>query len=81
MKINILNIFSVYSGIYYQIPESMFKLLDDGQLPLMSQPKVCKKCFSRGYSGFSTEKYAYLPCVCVQKNIDKDCLKEKFSVK
>jgi len=79
MKTNMIDVYSVYSGLYYQVSRDFFILLDDGQLPLLSPPKACKKCYNRGYIGFS-QNYMYLICTCIQKNIDQNCLRSKFQL-
>ena len=74
-----IDIFSIYSGLLYQIPLELFWKADDGQLPLTSS-KTCKKCLNRGYIGFSNDSFMYLACTCVQKNIDQERLKMKFNI-
>jgi hypothetical protein len=77
---NKLNIFSVYSGIIYDIYPEEFALLDDGQIPLTKRPSSCNKCYSRGYSGFNTDKLYYTPCTCINKIVDSARVSAKFNV-
>lgn len=73
-------IFSLYSGILYQLPDHFFSVLDDGQLPLKNKPNLCKKCCQRGYTGFNTTTYTYSICKCVEKNTDHDRIRLKYNI-
>lgn len=77
---NRMNIFSVYAGIYYTISSEEFDLLDDGQVPLLKSPLTCKKCYSRGYTGFDSNKHVYVCCQCVNKIADKARIASKFNI-
>ena len=76
---NNITIYNIYSGSFYDILENHFDLLDDGQLPLNTKIS-CKKCYNRGYVGFSKTTYTYPPCRCVIKNIDKARYSKKFNI-
>lgn len=71
-----LLIFSVFSGTFYDLPESDILLLDLGHLPLKKSPLKCKKCYSRGYSGRDSQNLTYSPCSCVHKVLNFDILKK-----
>jgi hypothetical protein len=72
---NTILVFSVFSGTYYEIPESDASLLDVGHLPLTKKPKSnCSKCFGRGHLGRDTQSYGYAVCSCLQKNINHDII-------
>ena len=74
-------IYSLYSGVCYLIEEDMFKLLDDGQLPLKtSNIKSCNKCYDRRYIGFNADKHVYIPCACIVKITDNNSIKLKFNI-
>ena len=74
-------IYSIYSGICYNIEEKFLSLLDDGQMTLKPLAlKDCKKCYSRRYIGFDTQKFVYTPCTCILKNADLNSIKEKFNI-
>lgn len=73
-------VFSVYTGMVYDIPEEQFNLLDDGQLPLKDKPKACKKCYDRRYMGFSKTTYTYMPCLCVSKIADLAKVRSKYNI-
>lgn len=75
-----MHIYSIYSGISYEVEDNMFDLLDDGQVPLIKPPKYCNKCYSRGYVGFSSVDCKYLLCKCIQKNADNNRIKSKFNL-
>lgn len=76
-------VYSVFSGILYELPEKDIKLLDIGQLPLKKRPNTsCKKCYGKYDIGRDTQNYAYVPCSCLRKVIDFDILKslESFRI-
>jgi hypothetical protein len=61
-------IYSIFSGTFYEIPEKDIKILDVGQVPLSKlPPSNCKKCFGRGYIGRDKDNFAYYACSCVKK--------------
>lgn len=69
--------FSVYSGVFYNLPESDVDLVGLGHLPLTKFPKSsCKKCHGRGYTGRHSISLFYQTCSCVQKVLNLDILKE-----
>jgi hypothetical protein len=68
-------IYSVFSGTYYEVPEKDVKLLDIGQMVLKSKPSNCKKCNNRGFIGRDINSFAYEVCNCVRKKIDFDYIK------
>jgi hypothetical protein len=69
-------IYSVFSGTYYEVLEKDVKLLNMGQIPLMSKPpENCKKCYGRGHIGREQTTLAYNICNCVRKKIDFDLIK------
>ena len=74
------NVYSMYSGLYYTVPEDHFAMLDGGQVPLKKGPQSCKTCHSRGYIGFDSKNYIYSVCKCVGKNTDKDMIRSKFNI-
>lgn len=71
-------IYSLYSGIIYQLPDHFYSSLDDGQMPLTQIPKLCNKCAQRGYAGFNTTTHMYNMCKCVEKHLNYDKIKSKF---
>ena len=78
---NKLKVYSIYTGIIYDIDESSYNLLDDGQIPLLSNFKACKKCYEKGYTSFSITSYIYIPCKCVKnKFIDKVKIQQKLNL-
>lgn len=73
-------IFSTFSGTFYEIPEKDVSLLVMGQLPLKKKPSTsCKKCYGRGYVGRDAENLGYYACHCVKKVIDMDEMKKMLS--
>ncbi len=69
-------IYSVYSGMFFEVPEKDVKHLDAGQIPLIKNPTTsCKKCYGRGHLGRDQISFAYQICKCVRKNIDFDLIK------
>lgn len=73
---NTVNMFSIFSGYFYELPEHDLELMDLGQLPLTKKPPLnCKKCYGRGYTGRNCENYGYLVCQCVRKVIDSSKIK------
>jgi hypothetical protein len=82
LPMNKMNIYSVFSGTYYTIPESDFKILDVGQLPLTkTPPRNCKKCHGRGHLGRDKMNYVYAVCSCVRKCINFDIIKSAENIK
>jgi hypothetical protein len=76
-NLELINVFSVFSGSYFQIPEKDLNLLQQGHLPLIKKPRSnCKKCFGRGYSGRNKKELSYFPCSCVLKTLNTDILKK-----
>ena len=64
-------LYSVFSGTFYEIPEKDIKLIDIGQLPLIKKPSSsCNKCYGRGHLGRDSKNLTYQICKCVRKNID-----------
>jgi len=74
--INSILIYSVFSGSFYDLPESDASLLEVGHLPLTGKPKKCNKCYNRGYSGRDSVNLTYSPCLCVHKVLNFDILKK-----
>jgi hypothetical protein len=73
---NIKNIYSVFSGTYYEVPEKDVQLLNVGQIPLVKKPSSnCKKCYGKGHNGRDITSFAYQVCSCVRKNIDFNIVK------
>lgn len=63
--------YSIFSGIVYEVCADESSVLDDGQIPLISRPKIsCKKCYGRGYEGVDPKRNLYLACGCLRKCID-----------
>jgi hypothetical protein len=76
-----ITIFSIYTGSFYEIEEDKFPILDDGQIPLLPGFEPCRKCYERGYTGFSSTNYMYIPCKCVNgKYLDKEKINKKFNI-
>lgn len=71
-----IQVFSVFSGTFYELPENDVELLTPGHLPLSKKPKSCNKCHDRGYSGRDTHNLTYFPCTCVQKNLNLSYIKK-----
>lgn len=70
-------LYSVFSGCFYHIPANDLPLVAMGHLPLKKQPHIkCNMCHGRGYVSRSTKDFTYPPCICVQKAINFDILKE-----
>lgn len=70
------NVYSLFSGTFYQIPEKDVKILDVGQVPLKKLPSgSCNKCYGRGHVGRDQNTLAYQICRCIRKNIDFDLIK------
>jgi hypothetical protein len=68
--------FSIFSGTFYDLPESDIDIIDVGQVPLMKlPPSNCKKCYGRGYTGRDYQNYGYVPCNCVRKVVDVSKIK------
>lgn len=73
--------YSVFSGTFYDIPESDFKLMDDGQIPLTKQPPTnCSKCYGRGHLGRDTQTFAYKICNCVRKCANFNLIKNATDI-
>jgi hypothetical protein len=61
-----LKFFSIFSGIYFEIPESYVQHMDCGQIPIEEFPKEnCKSCYGRGYTGIDTKTGHYSICKCL----------------
>jgi hypothetical protein len=74
---NIKQIYSVFSGTFYTIPEKDVSLLNIGQLPLVKKSNIsCKKCYGKGHNGRDLNTFAFQVCSCVRKNIDFDIVKK-----
>lgn len=70
------NIYSLFSGTFYQIPEKDVKILDVGQVPLKKlPPSSCSKCYGRGHVGRDQNTLAFQICKCIRKNIDFELIK------
>ena len=69
-------VYSVYTGSFYELPESDVLLLDVGHLPLTKKPNKCNKCYHRGFVGRDSLNLTYSPCSCVQKVLNFDILKK-----
>ena len=70
------NIYSLFSGTFYQIPEKDIKILDVGQVPLKKLPASnCNKCYGRGHVGRDKNTLAYQICKCIRKQIDFELIK------
>jgi len=63
-------VYSVFSGTFYEILESDFKLLDIGQIPLIKAPSKCSKCYGRGHQGRDKMTYGFAVCSCLRKLVD-----------
>jgi hypothetical protein len=68
-------IYSAFSGTFYEIPEKDINLLDIGQIVLKSKPSNCKTCMGRGHIGRDINSYAYEICNCIKKKVDFDFLR------
>lgn len=77
-QITIMNIFSSFSGTFYEALEKDFDLLDEGQIPLHKKPRTCKKCHDRGYLGRNTQTLIFEPCPCLLKVVEYSLLKKKM---
>ena len=77
---NIIQIYSIFSGTFYEVTREDFKLLDVGQLPLLKKPNSCKKCNGRGHMGRNAENYGYFVCNCLRKVIDHSIIKNAQEV-
>jgi hypothetical protein len=70
--------YNLLNANYYNVLVEDFKLLSDGQLPLIKKPSSsCKKCYGRGYSGKNSLDFTYIPCSCLKKQINFDMLVQK----
>lgn len=76
---NSKQIYSVFSGTFYEIPEKDIPLMNIGQIPLVKKPLSCKKCYNKGHNGRDINTFAYQVCTCVRKNIDFDIVKKTIS--
>lgn len=64
--------FSLFSGQVYELPEDEVLSADEGQIPLLNNPKPnCKKCYGRGYTDKDHHRNTYTPCKCIIKNLDR----------
>jgi hypothetical protein len=69
-------VYSVFSGIIYDVLESDVKLLDVGQIPLTKYPPSnCKKCYGRHNRGRNQQDYCYPPCSCLRKVVNVDIVR------
>lgn len=76
-QIDTIPVFSVFSGTLQEVPKSSVMSLGLGQLPLLKKPKDnCNKCYGRLYQGRDVNNLSYVPCKCVNKNINLESLKE-----
>lgn len=71
-----ITVFSAFSGEFYDFPIKDIKHLEPEIIPLLTKPKNCKKCFSRGHTGRNTNNFAYKICSCVQKVLDLSKIKD-----
>lgn len=75
-----ITIFSVFSGTFYEVPESDFGILDIGQIPLAKKPSKCSKCFNRGYVGRDNKTFVYAICSCLHKAVDHDRIRNAKNI-
>lgn len=69
--------YNLFTGTYYEVLKEDVKLLSQNQLPLHKKPSFgCKKCYNRGYCGRNTVDFTYIPCSCLQKQINLDILRD-----
>jgi uncharacterized Fe-S radical SAM superfamily protein PflX len=80
MNHNTIQIYSIFSGTFYEVPKEDFKLLDMGQIPLLKKPSGCKKCNGRCHIGRNAESYGYFICKCLHKVIDHSIIKNAQEV-
>ncbi len=78
---NTVQVYSIFSGTFYEVTKADFKLLDIGQIPLLKIPKSCKKCNGRGHVGRNSESYGYFVCNCLRKVVDHSIIKNAQEVK
>lgn len=70
---NQLKFYSVFSGTFFEIPESHVSHMDCGQIPIKAYPTdKCKNCYGRGYVGLNTKSGHYEMCRCVIKLIEPE---------
>ena len=68
--------FSLVSGEIYTVMADEVKNLDKYQIPLLSRPKNCKKCYGRMHVGFNKTIKVYQLCQrCVDHHVDFKQLK------
>ena len=73
--------YSIFSGTFYEIPESDFKLMDGGQIPLTKKPNSgCNKCYGRGHLGRDTQTFGYTVCNCVRKVANLNLIKNATDI-
>ena len=77
---NTIQIYSIFSGTFYEVTTEDFKLLDAGQIPILKKPSSCKKCNGRGHIGRDTENHGYFVCNCLRKVIDYSKVKNAQNV-
>jgi hypothetical protein len=71
-----IQMFSVFSGTFYEVLRNDIKFLDVGQLPLKKKINSrCSKCFGRGHLGRDTQTHGYIVCNCLRKSVDHDMIK------
>lgn len=71
---------SLVSGDVYYIEPDEVKNLDQFQIPLVSKPKFCKKCYGRGYIGTISGGSMKVLCRCIMKFIDYSALKKDVNL-
>ena len=75
-----VQVYSIFSGTFYEVTKEDFKILDVGQLPLLKKPNNCKKCNNRGHIGRNAQTYGYFVCNCLRKVIDHSIIKNAQEV-
>jgi len=69
-------LFSVHSGLVYELDEKYTKTLDNGQLEITNLPKSsCKKCYGRGYIHRNIKTGHYNMCSCCLRDADEEFLR------
>lgn len=77
MNKEIIVCYNLFTGTYYNVLKEDVVLLDQHQIPLNKKPSSsCKKCYGRGYIGKNKTDFTYIPCSCLQKQINFDILKD-----
>jgi hypothetical protein len=75
-----IQVYSIFSGTFYEVTKEDFKILDAGQLPLLKKPSNCKKCNNRGHIGRNAQTYGYFICNCLNKVLDRSIIKNAQEV-